>query len=876
MRIRRVRLEHVRAIETCELDFTGDVTVVHAPNERGKSTVIDAIRLALTTKATSKSAVVRGLTPAGADVGSLVELELETAAVHLTVRKRYNRDVETVLTVHAPQAATVTGDEAHDRLRELLDGDVDWTLFDALWLPQGRALDAVGLASDTLARQLGDGGAVDDAAHGDDVLARVEVAYLTLFTPTGRRRKDPLGDLDAHVATLRERRDELDAQLAELDEDIATLAELERSLPALQAEFDGPLREALEVATAAADTLGQLDERRRACVAELEAADERCKAGTEAVEARRAAIDELARLRTRIEERDADLVPAQERLDELEGALTKADDELRSLGDELEARREAQRRAEDALAWYDALQRHAQLDHRQRQVTRIVEDARQAAAALDAIVADEDMIAAIRAAARDLDRAELQRDAAAPTLDVRARRAVDLGVEDETVALEPDGAFTRHVSEPLTVRIGDVADITVRPAAGDRDAQRRVEDARRALAEACAQAGVADVDEADRVDAERRQHLAVLRARDDALASLLDGATPAELAAASDEAAAEAARAAARVDGDELADRDRSMLVDDVERARAATEAAAEAHERAQQQRDEHAAAVAAWQEQHANAQAEQDRDRDEEARRRRALDDAREAVSDATLDERRAAAREAADRAQAALDAVDAERAELDAERVQLEVTTARNAHETARRQLADARERRARLDAKLDALGSQGLGEQRGHVRAELERAEIDLRRLTQRADALELLRGALLAAREEATRTYLAPLRDAIVQLARLLFDTDDVDVELDEDLRIVRRTIGTARLEWDQLSAGAREQLAILSGLAAARLAGADGVPFILDDALGYTDPARMERISALIGQSTGVQVIVLTCVPERFRATGVVPTPLDAA
>jgi uncharacterized protein YhaN len=46
-----------------------------------------------------------------------------------------------------------------------------------------------------------------------------------------------------------------------------------------------------------------------------------------------------------------------------------------------------------------------------------------------------------------------------------------------------------------------------------------------------------------------------------------------------------------------------------------------------------------------------------------------------------------------------------------------------------------------------------------------------------------------------------------------------------------------------------------------------VPFVLDDALGYTDPDRLERIGALLGRTTDAQVIVLTCVADRFRHVG---------
>jgi len=46
---------------------------------------------------------------------------------------------------------------------------------------------------------------------------------------------------------------------------------------------------------------------------------------------------------------------------------------------------------------------------------------------------------------------------------------------------------------------------------------------------------------------------------------------------------------------------------------------------------------------------------------------------------------------------------------------------------------------------------------------------------------------------------------------------------------------------------------------------EGVPVILDDALGHTDAARLDEMAALLalaGRTT--QVVLLTCAPERYR------------
>ena len=77
--------------------------------------------------------------------------------------------------------------------------------------------------------------------------------------------------------------------------------------------------------------------------------------------------------------------------------------------------------------------------------------------------------------------------------------------------------------------------------------------------------------------------------------------------------------------------------------------------------------------------------------------------------------------------------------------------------------------------------------------------------------------------------------------------------------------------DALSGGAREQLAVIGRLAAASLVSDDahgGAPVIIDDALGYSDPERLEGLGAALAEAgRRSQVIVLTCMPERYARIG---------
>ena len=63
-----------------------------------------------------------------------------------------------------------------------------------------------------------------------------------------------------------------------------------------------------------------------------------------------------------------------------------------------------------------------------------------------------------------------------------------------------------------------------------------------------------------------------------------------------------------------------------------------------------------------------------------------------------------------------------------------------------------------------------------------------------------------------------------------------------------------------------------------MAPSGGVPLILDDTLGYSDPSRLASMGTVLemaGRQT--QVIVLTCMPERYRhVAGATTIPLSVA
>ena len=123
--------------------------------------MIEALDLLLESKDRSSKKDVKQVKPTHADVGSEVTAEISTGQYRFVYRKRFHKKCETELTILAPQREQLTGDEAHDRVRSMLDETVDTGLWQAQRVLQATSTSAVDLSGcDALSRAL-------DVAAGD-------------------------------------------------------------------------------------------------------------------------------------------------------------------------------------------------------------------------------------------------------------------------------------------------------------------------------------------------------------------------------------------------------------------------------------------------------------------------------------------------------------------------------------------------------------------------------------------------------------------------------------------------------------------------------------------------------------------------------------
>ncbi|MFO7779371.1 MAG: AAA family ATPase [Nitriliruptoraceae bacterium] len=873
MRLHRLTLRNVRGVEerTVTLASAGTdtgVIIVEGLNEAGKSTLGDALDVLLTYKDSSRHSDVRSLQSAGREEPPEVEAELDLGGHRFTYHKRYLKRTATTLTLSAPRGEQLSGDAAHDRVDALLHEHLDVALWSSLRLRQadGLAQTAPGHARG-LATALAEHS--DVSAIGDrelTVLQRVQEEYERYFTAKAGTPKPLLREAAATVQDLTEQLATIEDRRASLTADIDRADRLARSLPALRSQVTETAAQAEEHAA------------RRAEVAALAEQVERLRDVAQQAEATLERLEERRRRRTALTEELAEVTAAQQ---ERTTALAAAQAQQRDLEDRLErARTEleaAQDRQRDARRARELAQRDLDLLGQQQALSRSRARAERAAAALarrrDAeattteITLDDAGLDDLRAAQHELTRARAALDAASPQLRFTAERAVGLLADGESMELAPGERARWPVQGTFSLRIEEVGEVEVLAGAGIDDAAEAHRLAAEELRAGLERAGVADLAAAELAVRRRREAERTIAEAQRERETALEGQAAEDL----DEEVDRLERTVTR----ELSARDATApLPDSIAAARTALEAAGAAERDA----DEGVAGPAAEVE---SAREALERDRahaielttrcseadDRLAAIRAELVEARDRSSDedlaaelAAAEEARAAAHAAADTAAASLAAADPDAVTELADNAAAVVADARGRLQAAEQDLRDTRVR-------ISALGGDGLWEQREAVATELTHAQTALLGLQRRAEAARTLRDTLERHRLQARDRYAAPLREQLVVYGRMLYGPE-FDLELDDDLRIARRYLGGLWLDVTQLSVGAREQLALLGRLACASLLGAHGGVLLFDDALGNTDPDRLERLGAVL-RSAGqhAQVIVLTSYPDRYRHVG---------
>ncbi|WP_326545771.1 AAA family ATPase [Mycolicibacterium sp. ND9-15] len=862
MKLHRLVLTNYRGITYREIEFPDrGVVVVSGANEIGKSSMIEALDLLIEAKDRSAKKEVKEVKPTHADVGAEVEAEISTGPYRFVYRKRFHKRFETELTVLRPRREQLTGDEAHERVRAMLDETVDTCLWQAQRVLQSASTSAVDLSGcDALSRAL-------DVAAGDSValsgaepllIDRIDEEHLRYFTRTGR----PTGEWAAAINRLRAAEEalaEAAAAVAQVDDAVrrhATLTDDLARLTAQRADAAKQLADAQKAAEAVAALTRQLKE------AELVAAAAQATHDTS-----RRAVDERRRLRADIEQRTTTIV-------DLKATVTQAAEE-RSRAAEVAAIAEAAaEQARDTLemaqgrvdAARRSVQQLADRDEADRIVARLAKiDAahRDLASVQDELgeirLSDEGM-RTIEAAKGAVDVAKGQVELASAQIELVATADIEVRVGGQTVSLVAGEAWTANVSAETAVEVPDLLTARLMPGMPASDTQAKLDAAQAVLASALEVCGVDDIAGARTLD-QRRQQLTTARDRLKATAEALVGDESAVLLRARladlNERQPEVAESsdvdagAARAELDTATVAQKQVIADCETHRKVAEEASkrlGECDTRLTVAREKLTGA-------HAELALALER---LEAQRAVAGDDELAVEAQTHADEALRAATlvgglsEELDRTQPAAVAT----ALSEAVRREEELAAGHD-------EVADALRE---VSTQLKVYGTEGRKGRLDEAETEREHAAAEYSRVQRRARAAELLRSVISRHRDATRLRYVDPFRAEVERLGRIVFG-DSFEVEIDSALRICTRTLSGRTVPYDSLSGGAKEQLGIVARLASAALvAKEDSVPVVIDDALGFTDPDRLVKMGAVFNAVGGEgQVIVLTCSPERYAA-----------
>ncbi|WP_448851155.1 AAA family ATPase [Corynebacterium sp. 335C] len=557
MKLHSIELRNVRGIRHAVIDDIPDTgaLVIEAPNESGKSSVAEAVAVCLTEKHSAKKAAIRDMVTYGTSEPVGIRLEMTLDGRRFIVDKTFISKADATVEILEPAAERRTlkkgaaDDWLHERCEAAGLGDL-WNAFTAgqrgdlntLKLNEVEAMTgalAAAGARDDGTRAAAASGAGGDAGAAGETLAGpaeagvasaaaravmdgVEEGFRRYYTDSGRVTRarqeaaDALASAREELAGVERRRRELDHAIGEHERLTAALAAHAEKLPAEKA-----------AAEEAAERLARVEEVQARLTAAAERLEARRGAVTAAVaarDARRAAAAAAVARATAATEAEAALARAEEEAQEADAALAEAEENLGAARTALaaaDARLELARR--DA-AWLTQVDGALAARGRLAELDRLTGVRDEALRARDAETVTAELAERVRAAETDLRIAADRLEAAAASMTLTAESARVVGVDGEDVEIGAD-AVERTVDGETTLTIDDVTVVVrsghdVGRVAADRDA------AAAALAGLLERAGCADAGEVREAAARRAAADDALRGAEADLAAARRAADP--------------------------------------------------------------------------------------------------------------------------------------------------------------------------------------------------------------------------------------------------------------------------------------------------------------------------------------------------------------
>ncbi len=864
--------------------FADGLNVLHAPNATGKSTIFEALLRGLLDGHRVSGRDVENLRPWGRELTPTVTVDFLHAGVEYRLMKRFldRPSAELERREDGRFVRMAEGEAADDKVREILTRNPpgrglsraeNWGLAQVLWAPQGDL--SLGKLSGDVVADIRTALGVQVSGPGSGLLeARIEAAYLRFFTSGGqyKRGKDAPAvvrlreSLQTAIAAQRsagEQQQEFEDAARRVEDLRAGRAQARRDAEGLTKSLSDA-RVRAEAYRSLTSDKAQRAERVKAAEAQHSELKGRIAAiqtaHNELAEARQA----LARLRSELPSRARE-VEQQER--EAARTLTVLED-ARKMRDANEA---ARQRAERARRYLDELRRVATFDDRLRRIGAASETLTRHKLERSQLVAPEaKTLRAIRKAIKDRDDAQIRLEAALITLEIVAENTGALVV----VSGEETGERSLPLGVPVQVKgspevvvdLPGIARLRARgPAGSIADIRAEREKAVQKLQALTETFGTTDLDTLDSLQ-DKATHLdeRVATAQTQ-LATLFAGETVEQIEAERVTLAAVLAQILTEYPDWRDSPPDAEALTATADAGKRAFLASLDSAEAA---RD---AAQVAW-----NAATQQLRAVDvrieETDRHERSL---AEKLAELTNDGKQESEREselkrislAWDAARAGLEEIEAKLSEFGADPGDGVTMLEKQLH-AADDVATKALEQEKSEEGRLMHVSAQGPYSALARAEEDVARLEREIASEELRLGAIRLLRTVVDQSRNEALAAVAGPVEAAATRTLQRIAGNRLGRVQLGEAFEPMHVLPGTAAapVAIDNMSGGEREQIYLATRLALADvLAKGERQMVVLDDVLVATDAGRLARVMAILEEAAQrLQVLVLTCHPERYR------------
>lgn len=867
------------------------INVLAAPNETGKTTFLRAASRALFDKHTCKDDEIRSLQPAGSDLAPQIAVVFEHEGQRYRVEKRFLNNPESRIKMWngGDWQLLADGDAADERVQKLLQSCVPgrgatkaahWGMLGFLWARQGEASRWPAWDEDW---EDGTGKAIRSR------LARVEIDptvdhlrsilwehYTELFTPTGKAKaRGELDQVEVEMRKVESDKEQVKRQRLELDSLQRKFSELGPRLVTLQDEAAAREKEATELraqATAAELQLKEVEQRQ----GELQTAKEK-------LETVSADTEQLNKLGEKLKDAQAELVSANDTLTSGASNETSAKHRVVAAQQELDAAtvrwrqlNEQRERAANLVKLKQSEKAWSDTEKLAKRAAGHAESVRKLRAQLEKLPNVtpaklkklQELSAGIREHETKLETiglsVELKPDAA-------AKLTVSRDGKKETLSLKAGEAETLRAPQNLDLQLSGWGRLRIRAGAAElSQLQSQLAEDREAFREQLASVECASLNDAETAVAGRRDLLKEIETAEEKLGESLDDFESLEQLQ-SELAALERQTNALRETLSPTSAETKASLTElesDAERLKVALRKAVEAQSDADTELRK---------QQKAADSCSKTREQAERAKIKSAGDVTGFERQITTLKERypqgleraKADAQGAFVRAEARHDEAK-KKLPPDADKLPERNKRAAAAYEQVRQDLDRRKSEFNQLEGALQSRGAEGLYSKQ----ATLEEREAALRqqvlRLRDRGWAARLAHDLIEFRKQAATRAVLAPLEARLSSTFAELSREPGRRVFLDEQLQIAG--IGASRdamISFAHLSQGAKEQLLLCLRLAVAGEVGPSGHRLVvLDDVLVNTDGQRQQRVLDLLqGSADQLQLLILTCHPERYRGVG---------